>query len=122
MSKKRIAQRGDVYWINPNPISGREMKNTHPFVVVTVEEINQLGLSVLVPITTGGNFARAKGFTIPITGQNIAGVAVCNQPNTFDIEARVREGTAKYIETLERWLADEIAARTADIIDPSELN
>ncbi len=37
-------------------------------------------------------------------------------------ETRVREGTAKYIETLERWLADEIAARTADIINPSELN
>lgn len=122
MNKKRIPQRGDVYWINPNPTAGKEMKNMHPFVVVTLAEINRFGISVLVPITTHGNFSRIKGLAIPVVGQRVSGVAVCNQPRSFDIEARIKEGTAKYIETIDRQLANDIANRTADIIGPEILN
>jgi mRNA interferase ChpB len=42
--KPRIAQRGDIYWLDPNPIVGREMQNRHRFVVITVKEINALGM------------------------------------------------------------------------------
>lgn len=34
MSKSHVPQKGDVYWIDPNPISGREMKDKHRFVVI----------------------------------------------------------------------------------------
>ena len=101
MIRRRIPQRGDVYWIDPNPVAGREMKDRHRFVVITPQEINALGVAMTVPITTGGQFARDTGLTVPITGHDTSGVAVCNQVRTFDIEAREKNGSARYIETLD---------------------
>src|SRR5512143_1643522 len=100
MSRRRIPQQGDIYWIDPNPIAGREMKNRHRFVVITLKEINALGIAMMVPITSGGAFARDTGLTVPITGHATTGVDVCNQVRSFDIEARERAGSARYVETL----------------------
>lgn len=119
MTKRRFLQRGDVYWINPNPISGREMKDNHRFVIITPKEINQLGISITVPITSNGRFSREMGLTVPITGHDTTGVAVCNQVRSFDIESRVRAGTANYIETLDVATMDEIVNRVISVIDPA---
>jgi len=119
MTKFRIPQKGDIFLINPNPQSGREMKDTHRFVVITPKEINQLGLAMTVPITSGSFFSRAKGLTVSITGHQTTGVAVCNQVRTFDIEERIKNKTAKYIETLDTYIIDEIVLKVISIIDPA---
>lgn len=121
MSRSRIPQRGDVYWVNPNPVSGREMENMHPFVVITVKEINRLGVSITVPVTSGGNFARNMGLTVVISGFQTNGVAVCNQVRSFDLQERMRQGSAKYIETLDDYLVQEIVDRVVSVIDPEDL-
>lgn len=118
MSRRRVPQRGDVYWIDPNPITGREMKDRHRFVVITPKEINLLGIAMTVPITSGGVLARETGLTVPISGHDTTGVAVCNQVRSFDIEARIRTGNARYIETLDMTTAEEIVSRVLSVIDP----
>ena len=119
MIKRRVAQRGDVYWVDPNPVAGREMKNRHRFVVITPEEINKLGVAMLVPITSRGEFARGTGLTVPITGHDTTGVAVCNQVRSFDLEARQRAKSARYIETLDAATIGEIVDRVLSVIDPA---
>jgi mRNA interferase MazF len=44
---------GDVYWADPHPTRGREQAKPRPFVVVSVDQLNQsgLGLSLAVPLT-----------------------------------------------------------------------
>jgi mRNA interferase ChpB len=118
MVRSSVPNRGDVYWIDPNPVAGREMKDRHRFVVITPREINALGVAMTVPVTTGGSFSRTVGLAVPITGHETTGVAVCNQVRSFDIEARVRAGSARYIETLDSATADEIVARVVSAIDP----
>jgi mRNA interferase ChpB len=61
MIRSNIPKRGDVFWIDPNPVAGREMKDRHRFVVITPKEINILGVSMTVPITSGGVFTRDVG-------------------------------------------------------------
>lgn len=122
MIRRRIAQRGDVYWIDPNPIAGREIKNRHRFVVITPKAINALGIAMTVPISGGGSFARDSGLTVPIVSHDTTGVAVCNQVRSFDIEARERNGSARYIETLDTVTAEEIVSRVISVIDPGEEN
>ena len=119
MSRRKVARRGDVYWVDPNPVAGREMKDRHRFMVITPEQINRLGVAMLVPITGGGVFARDTGLTVPITGHDTTGVAVCNQVRSFDLEARVRAGTARYVETLDEAISGEIVARVLSVIDPA---
>jgi len=118
MVRSAAPQRGDIYWIDPNPVAGREMKDRHRFVVITPWEINALGVCMTVPVTTGGVFSRKVGLAVPIAGHGTTGVAVCNQVRSFDIDARVRTGSARYVETLDRATTDEIVARVVSAIDP----
>jgi mRNA interferase ChpB len=119
MSKHRIPQKGDVYWIDPNPISGREIKDRHRYIVITPKEINALGIIMAVPVTSAEKFSRIRGLTIAITGHDTTGVAVCNQVRSFDIEARIKSKTARYIETLAAEMTEEIINRVISIIDPA---
>jgi mRNA interferase ChpB len=57
---------------------------------------------------------------VAITGHDTTGVAVCNQMRSFDIEARVKDGSAKYIETLDSVIADEIVRHVVSVIDPAD--
>jgi len=110
---------GDVYWIDPNPVAGREMKDRHRFVVITPREINALGVAMTVPVTTGGAFARKMGLAVTIAGDDTIGIAVCNQVRSFDIDARVRAGSARYVETLDAATTNEIVSRVLSVIDPA---
>lgn len=118
MIRRRTPGPGEVYWINPNPVAGREMKDRHRFVVITPKEINALGVAMLVPITSGGAAMREMGLTVAISGHDTTGVAVCNQVRTFDLDARTRAGSAEYIETLDEITTGEIVARVISVIDP----
>lgn len=119
MSRQTI-QRGDVYWIDPNPTSGREIKDRHRFVVITPKEINRLGIATVVSVTSGGNLIRKMGLVVSISGHDTTGVAVCNQLRSFDIEARLKAGSARYIETLDKPTIDEIVHRVISVIDPAD--
>lgn len=96
------------------------MKDRHRFVVITPTAINRLGVAMTVPVTTGGAFARHLGLTVPISGHDTTGVAVCNQVRSFDIDARVRAGSARYVETLDIVTTDEIISRVLSTIDPGD--
>ena len=120
MVRSSIPRRGDVYWIDPSPASGNEMKDRHRFLVITPRLINALGVSMTVPITTRGAFARNAGLAVTVTGHDTTGVAVCNQVRSFEIAARVRAGTARYIETLDDATVNEIIARVMSAIDPRD--
>ncbi|MFN8010215.1 MAG: type II toxin-antitoxin system PemK/MazF family toxin [Holophagaceae bacterium] len=117
--RRRIPQRGDVYWVNPNPVAGREMKDRHPFVVITPKEINAFGVCMMVPVTSGGAAARSMGLTVPIHGHQIQGVAVCHQVRSFDLAAREADGTASYVESLDAATAFEIVNRVISVIEPA---
>ena len=41
MARRRVPGQGDVYWIDPNPVVGREMRDRHRFVVITPAEISR---------------------------------------------------------------------------------
>ncbi|RWX76166.1 type II toxin-antitoxin system PemK/MazF family toxin [Neorhizobium lilium] len=118
MVRSGVPDRGDVFWIDPNPVAGREMKDRHRFVVISPRAINALGVSMTVPITSGGAFMRDVGLAVPVSGHDTTGVVVCNQVRSFDIPARVQGKTARFIETLDKATIDEIVARVVSVIDP----
>jgi mRNA interferase ChpB len=93
------------------------MQGRHRFVVITPEQINRFGVSMTVPVTTGGAGARGNNLAVAILGHETTGVAVCTQVRSFDIEARVRAGTARYVDSLDEPTMGEIVARVASIID-----
>jgi mRNA interferase MazF len=59
-------QQGEVYWADPDPTRGTEQAKPRPFVIVSVDQLNQasLGLSLAVPLTRT-DFANALHLRIP---------------------------------------------------------
>jgi mRNA interferase MazF len=52
-------QRGDIYFVNLNPVKGREQAGQRPVLVLSSDSVNQLPLVVTVVIgTSGANIAR----------------------------------------------------------------
>lgn len=117
MGRRHAPGQGDIYWIDPNPVVGREMTNRHRFVVITSRRINALGVCMTIPVTTGGAFARESGVCVVLAGHDTNGVAVCNQVRTFDLEHRVRMGSAKFVESLDKETTNEIVSKVLGIID-----
>lgn len=119
MVRSNVPKRGDVFIVDLNPVVGREMKDDHRCVVISAREINALGMCMTVAITTGGAFARKAGMAVNITGHATNGVALCNQVRSLDVVERVRQKSARYIETLDTATVDDIVARVVSSIDIS---
>jgi mRNA interferase ChpB len=119
MVRNNIPKRGDVFLIDLNPVVGNEMRDRHRCVVISPREINMIGMCMTVVITTGGQFARKAGMAVNVTGHETNGVALCNHVRSFDIMSRVQQKTARYVDTLDADIVDEIVARIVGIIDPN---
>lgn len=51
--------RGDIYFVNLNPVQGREQAGERPVLVLSINEINRLPLVVTVVVgTKGSNVTR----------------------------------------------------------------
>jgi len=107
--------RGDIYHVNLNPISGREQAGSRYVIVVTPKAFNTLGTPVICPITQGGNFARDRGFAVSLaaTGLNSQGVVLCNQLRSIDLNSRA----ARFIEKAPQPIIDEVLSKIIPLFE-----
>jgi mRNA interferase ChpB len=109
-------ERGDIYLVSLDPISGREQQGTRRVLVVSPGKFNRLMKTpIIVPITTGGNFTRSAGFTVSMTGAGIetTGVVLCSQPRALDIESR----GGRRLERAPDFIMDEVLAKIAPLFE-----
>lgn len=116
--RARAPKRGEIYSIDPNPVVGREMRDRHYWIVLTPEAANVHGVSIAVVVTTVAAGARAAGLTVPVSGNGVTGVAICTHLRSFDLRARLADGSARLAGIADPATVDEIAARVASLIDP----
>ena len=91
---------------------GHEPREYRPVLVVSPAEFNDATkLPVILPITTGGQFARRLGFAVPISGIKTTGVVRCDQPRVLDLQ--IRKG--RKVDTLPQTLMDEVLAKVVTI-------
>jgi mRNA interferase MazF len=91
-----VPERQEIIWIDCNPQAGREMRDRHPFLVLSPRAFNErTSLVIGLPMTTApynasNPFAVAAG----IAGGAKSGktsFVLCHQPKSFDW--RIREAT-----------------------------
>lgn len=110
-------ERGDIYLVSLDPTSGHEQQGLRPVLIVSPGPFNRLTKTpVVLPITSGGNFARAAGFAVSLTaaGTRTTGVVRCDQPRALDIGAR----KGRKLESVPMNIMDEVLARLATILEP----
>jgi len=108
-------QRGDVWLVSLDPVAGHEQRGTRPVVIVSPAPFNALtGTPVVLPVTTGGSFARRRGFAVSLddAGTRTRGVIRCDQPRVLDLAAR----NGRRLEAVPEAVMDEVLARLAAIL------
>ena len=107
--------RGEIWLVSLDPIAGHEQSGKRPVLIVSPASFNKLTrLPVVVPVTNGGNFARAAGFTVSLdgAGTKTTGVIRCDQPRTIDMAAR----SGKRLERIPDAVVNEVLARLEAIL------
>lgn len=109
-------QRGEIWMVGLDPSAGHEQKGRRPVLIVSPEAFNRLTrVPVVLPITSGGRFARTAGFAVDLTsaGTKTTGVIRCDQPRALDLKAR----QGKRLETVPDAILDEVLARLSTILE-----
>ncbi|MEQ1949416.1 MAG: type II toxin-antitoxin system PemK/MazF family toxin [Bryobacteraceae bacterium] len=107
-------KRGEIWLVGLDPAEGHEQKGRRPVLIVSPEAFNRVTkVPIVVPITTGGSFARLAGFAVSLTGTGTqtTGVVRCDQPRALDLAAR----GGKKLEQVPQSIIDEVLARIAPI-------
>src|SRR5438105_4960608 len=109
-------ERGDIYLVSLDPTAGHEQRGKRPVLVVSPGKFNRLtGVPVVLPITTGGRFARRAGFSVTLAGAGTqtTGLVRCDQPRALDLRAR----HARRLERVPAAIVEEVLSRIAPIFE-----
>lgn len=117
-----VPDRQHIIWIDCNPQAGQEMRNIHPFLVLSPQNFNdKTSLVIGLPMTTAvynadNPFAVAVGKTAKQKTEQTSYV-LCHQPKSFDW--RARDAKPHPLGTLNDCLFVEVCERLNQIIQLS---
>lgn len=105
---------GDIYLVSLDPTIGREQQGTRPVLIVSSTAFNRVTRApVVLPITSGGNFARTAGFAVSLMGTTTTGVVRCDQPRMLDLAAR----QGRRLEAVPAEILEEVLARLGAVFE-----
>jgi len=109
-------KRGEIWLVSLDPSSGHEQKGRRPVLIVSPEPFNRITkVPVVLPITSGGNFARMAGFAVSLAGSGCktTGIIRCDQLRALDLGAR----GGRKLENVPEAIVLEVLARIAPIFE-----
>jgi mRNA-degrading endonuclease toxin of MazEF toxin-antitoxin module len=109
-------KRGEIWLVSLDPTAGHEQKGRRPVLIVSPEPFNRITrVPVVLPITSGGNFARMAGFAVPLApaGTKTTGIIRCDQPRALDLAAR----GGRKLEAIPEEIMAEVLARLSPIFE-----
>jgi mRNA-degrading endonuclease toxin of MazEF toxin-antitoxin module len=109
-------ERGDIYLVSLDPAAGHEQQGKRSVLVISPGKFNRVtGVPIILPITTGGNFARTAGFAVSLmgAGTRTTGVVRCDQPRALDLRAR----GAKRLESIPEHIIDEVLSKVSPLFE-----
>ena len=114
-----VPDRQDIIWIDCNPQVGQEMRDIHPFLVLSPRIFNEkTSLVIGLPMTTAeyhadNPFAVSVGKASGRKAEQISYV-LCHQPKSFDW--RLRKAKAHPLKSLSNSLFIQVCERLNQII------
>ena len=116
-----VPDRQEIIWIDCNPQVGREMRDVHPFLVLSPRAFNdKTSLVIGLPMTTA-EYNADNPFAVAVG--NAAGrkagktsYVLCHQPKSFDW--RLRSATPHPLGRLDEVNFMQVCERLNQIIQP----
>src|SRR5579863_7757226 len=114
--RAHLMKRGEIWLVELDPAAGHEQRGRRPVLIVSPEAFNRVTkVPVVLPITSGGNFARTAGFAVSLAdaGTKTTGIVRCDQPRALDLGAR----SGKKLETVPGAIVDDVLAKLTAIFE-----
>ncbi len=111
-----LMKRGEIWLVSLDPSEGHEQRGRRPVLIASPEAFNRVTrVPVVLPITSGGSFARTAGFAVSLTGAGTktTGVVRCDQPRALDLAAR----GGRRLESIPEAIMDEVLAKLTTIFE-----
>jgi mRNA interferase MazF len=84
-----VPARRNVIWIDCNPQAGREMRDVHPFLVLSPQNFNaKTSLVIGLPMTTAEYNADNPFAVVAGKAKGKISYVLCHQPKSFDWRKR----------------------------------
>jgi len=118
-SAKWIPDRQDIIWIDCNPQVGNEMRDVHPFLVLSPRSFNEkTALVIGLPMTTA-EYNSSNPFAVAVgsasgTKKGKTSYVLCHQPKSFDW--RLRKAKMHPLKKLSDVLFADVCIRLNQII------
>ena len=114
-----VPDRQDIIWIDCNPQVGREMRDVHPFLVLSPKNFNEkTSLVIGLPMTTAEyNTDNPFAVAVGVAKGGKAGktsYVLCHQPKSFDW--RLRGARAHPLKALSGALFKQVRERLNQIV------
>ena len=109
-------KRGEIWLVALDPTAGHEQQGRRPVLIVSPDAFNAVTkVPVVLPITSGGSFARTAGFAVALAGAGTktTGVVRCDQPRALDLSAR----NGRKLEIVPDAIMNEVLAKLAPIFE-----
>jgi mRNA-degrading endonuclease toxin of MazEF toxin-antitoxin module len=107
-------KRGEIWLVSVDLSPGHEQRGRRPVLIVSPEAFNRVTkVPVVLPISSGGNFARTAGFAVPLAGTKTTGIVRCDQPRALDLGSR----RGSKLESIPDTVMDEVLARLSPIFE-----
>jgi mRNA-degrading endonuclease toxin of MazEF toxin-antitoxin module len=107
---------GEIWLVGLDPTEGHEQKGRRPVLIISPDAFNRVTkVPVVLPITSGGGFARTAGFAVSLAGAVTMTTSVtrCDQPRAPDLGAR----SGRRLESVPDAIVDEVLAKIATILE-----
>lgn len=111
-----LMKRGEIWVVGLDPTEGHEQRGRRPVLIVSPEAFNRVTkVPVVLPITSGGSFARTAGFAVSLAGAGTktTGVVRCDQPRALDLGAR----GGRRLENIPEAIMEEVLAKLTTIFE-----
>ena len=109
-------RRGEIWVVCLDPAEGHDQKGRRPVLIISPDAFNQVTKApVVLPITSGVNFARTAGFAVSLAGAGTktTGVVRCDQPRALDLAARHGRKLGRVPDAI----MGEVLAKVATILE-----
>lgn len=75
-----MVRRGEVWWVRLDPTVGHEIRKTRPCMVVSPDQLNRHGISIIVPLTSSDK----RRFRVATAVAGKPGAAAIDQVRAID--------------------------------------
>jgi len=110
-------KRGEIWLVALDPMQGHEQKGRRPVLIVSPEAFNRVTkVPVVLPITSGGKFARMAGYAVNVDGRGDKNHGYCSRRPASSSRSR-RMWREEKLENVPDAIMDEVLARLAPIFE-----